>query len=131
EHWRTRLLETGWDPSRDGPGGALQIRKEARAHLPVHRPARLEDDDESTLVAVAEMLLEDRSGALGVGPGHREGVREQSTQPQARPAARDERGEPQRKDQPAQAERGAGPANHRRRLRRLTRGAYRTAANQT
>ena len=80
----------------------------------VGRARHLEDDEELAVGAVAEVVLEDRPGPLGVGPGDREGVREQRAQAGRRVAAREEDDEPRLRARPSgtasRSASGASPA---------------------
>ena len=88
------VLESRCLPRRHPLGGLtdapLELGPQPRAAVP-----HLVDHQELAVAPVAEVLLEDMPGPLGVGPWHGEGVLEQRAQPGACVAARQEDNEPE------------------------------------
>src|SRR6266540_2923656 len=64
------------------------------------------------VAAIAEMLLQDRPCALGVGPGNRERVRQERRQLRRRETTREQDNEPESENGPAEAQDKACPASH-------------------
>jgi phage tail tape-measure protein len=91
---------------RDEPGGAVErsLERGARAS----RGAK--DDGEDAVGALAEATLENLAGAVGLGAGNREDVREERWQPDRRDDAEGEDERPADEHRDATAQHGAGPA---------------------
>ena len=71
---------------------------------------RVEHDGEDAVGPLAEVVLEDLPGRVGLGAGHGEHVRQVLRQRDGRKCARDEHGEPGEQHGDAKAEDGSGPA---------------------
>ena len=97
-------------PGRDDPGGATKAAFDASPLRKIARAGNVEDDDEGAVGPLAELPRQELRGAVGVGAGDGERIREERRQARRGPDAADERDEPDQQDERPVAQDDFGPA---------------------
>jgi hypothetical protein len=97
---------------RDHVRSAVDRDLKPRHPRPVEPVPDPQNDRERPIAALAEVALEDRPRALGIGPGHRELVREQRAEAAEGEAAPEQQHQPDGQDRPPKAQHQASPTFH-------------------
>ena len=114
EHVRPSRLQRFRAPVRKRRRGLVQARFQALSHHGAGRVGDRGDDEEVARVAVAELLLEDHAGAIGLGARDCELVDQPAgKQGEAGIAPDNEHAQPERDHRPAQLDHPSSPAFHR------------------
>jgi hypothetical protein len=93
--------------------GPVETLRQARSQREIRRVGDRGDDEEVARIAIAELLLEDHTGAIGLGARDRELIDEPAgKQGKAGVAPDNKHAQPERDHRPAQFDHQSSPAFH-------------------